>query len=759
MGTGAMTIRSEEPEDVEVQSRWNRGFIKIQKEIQRFKSRRLALFFGKPLVPGRAPVPRIRKPSTSEMKRRYIASPTSYLPDEFVLYRVIGNDLVPRHSSGQSYNNVAFILKHEPAFPNCEKRWIVNRIADADQEAAIIKLLEEHDQPYLRIRFDEAEYSRIGWDTDGLPSPSFQFSRPYSKLEPSVQQRVQTHLRRLKNLYVMNNNGARNAALRDGRNRAKWVLPFDGNCYFTAQGFQALRDQIVAKPWYPYFIVPMARITRNSCLLEPDFAPDANEEPQIVFRSDALEMFDERIPYGRRPKVELLWRLVVPGPWDRFSFDTWDRVRPIPSPEAGQFRQAGWVARLESGRSDLEVGGDGSRNRSRVRNHAITATLDHLDSRALYKVMDPSRLVFYDIEKLEALALSEPSLASYLQSCADEALRRGPQSVVEKTTLPPSGNHHDYWHPAPYWWPNPSTPDGLPFIRKDGQRVPGTALYEVDSARYDRTALQHMLDDTVVLALAGVALENDAYLRHAASLVRTWFINPQTRMNPHLTYAQVRRGHNGEAGFGDGIIEMRDIYLLLDAVRLLTRSDYLPQEDIAIFRTWLADYASWLDNSTAGRRECLAENNHGTFYDVQAGAIAASVRNRARQRMLGQFSSDGSQPHELQRTKPRHYVCFGLAGWTILARVLGAFGDDLWHLDSGKGGLLAGAFEWLARADTENLWPRPEIDAFLSERMEPLWVDCRVHFTSIRTPPPNPAAPAVYHPDYGIAPFWILAQR
>ena len=75
------------------------------------------------------------------------------------------------------------------------------------------------------------------------------------------------------------------------------------------------------------------------------------------------------------------------------------------------------------------------------------------------------------------------------------------------------------------------------------------------------------------------------------------------------------------------------------------------------------------------------------------------------------------------------------------------------------GSLLAGAFEWLARADTENLWPRPEIDAFLSERMEPLWVDCRVHFTSIRTPPPNPAPPAVYHPDYGIAPFWILAQR
>lgn len=763
-----MTLRSEVPEQVSAQSSLERTLIKVRKEIQRFKQRQLSFFFGKPLAPGRAAAPRIREPSTSRMKSLYAASSASRMADEFVLYRIIGNDLEPRHAKGQSYRNVAFILQHEPAFPNCEKRWIVNRIVDADEEAEIISLLERHQQPYLRIAFDEAEYGRIEWDSDGFSAPDFPFSRTYLKLEAATQQSVQMHLRRLKNLYVMNNNGARNAALQDGRNRAKWVLPFDGNCYFTQQGFRALREQIVAQPWYPYFIVPMARITENRSLLEPDFIPNATEEPQIVFRSDAGETFDERIPYGRRPKVELLWRLVVPGPWDRYRFDAWDSARPAPSPDAGQFRQAGWVARLDSGRAALEVGSKSFVERGVERSSAIVTTLDKLDGRILARRLDPSALVFYDPVKIEGLQNKNPDIATELRIRADTALVRGPYSVVDKSSLPPSGDLQDYWHPAPYWWPDPSSSDGLPYICRDGERRPGTALYDKESDQYDRTRLQNMVDDTTVLALAGVALHSDEYLRHAAGLVRTWFLDSATRMNPHLSFAQVRRGHGGDIGPGIGIIEFKDLYFFLDAVRLLARSNALATEELVLFRGWLADYAHWLISSEPGQRECSADNNHGTFFDVQIGAIAAylgdvemaaGVRNRARLRMLGQFASDGSPPHELKHTKPHHYVCFGLAGWTTLARILAAFGDDLWRFEVGGNALLARAFEWLARADDEGLWPRAEIDEFLPSRMAPLWADCRAHFADVRTPPTTSVVSAVYHPDFCIAPFWMLARK
>lgn len=762
-----MTLRSEVPEQVETLSPWGCKLAKLKKEFQRFKERRLGFIFGTPLGPGRASVPRIRIPRASEMKRRYDASAASRMADDFVLYRIIGNDLVPRHSKGQSYRNVAFILEHEPAFPNCEKRWIVNRIADADEEAEIIGLLERHKQPYLRIGFDESEYRRIEWDTNGLPMPGFPFSRAYSKLDASAQQRVQMHLRRLKNLYVMNNNGARNTALSDGRGRAKWVLPFDGNCYFTQQGFQALRDRIMAEPWYPYFIVPMARITQNSHLLQPDFVADATEEPQIVFRSDTKEIFDERIPYGRRPKVDLLWRLVVPGPWDRFSFDAWDSMRPAPSPDAGQFRQAGWVARLDSGRATLEVGRKSFVERGAERGFAIVATLDKLDGRVLAHCFDPSALVFYDPVKIEGLQNDNAEIASELRMRADAALARGPYSVVDKSSLPPSGDLHDYWHPAPYWWPDPRSPDGLPYIWRDGERRPGTALHDKESGQYDRTRLQNMVDDTTVLALAGAALHNDGYLRHAARLVRVWFVDPATRMNPHLSFAQVRRGHGGDIGPGMGIIELKDLYFFLDAVRLLAQADALASEHVVSFRQWLTDYAHWLIASEPGQRECAAENNHGTFFDVQIGAIAAflgdaemaaGVRNRARLRMPGQIASDGSQPHELNRTKPRHYACFGLAGWTTLARIVSAFGDDLWRFEVGGSALMARAFEWLARADSEHLWPGAEIDEFLRSRMMPLWTDYHAHFAEARAPRPAGIVQPIYHPDFGIAPFWMLAR-
>ena len=307
---------------------------------------------------------------------------------------------------------------------------------------------------------------------------------------------------------------------------------------------------------------------------------------------------------------------------------------------------------------------------------------------------------------------------------------------------------------------------GFLYVRRDGERIPGTMLYDTESDRYDRTRVQKMFDDTTVLALAGHAFHDDGYHRHAADLLRTWFVNPGTRMNPHLTYAQVRRGHDGDVGMGSGIIEFKDIYYLLDAARLLANSGAIDGQDIEAFRGWLEAYVQWLRTSEPGQRECAAENNHGVYFDVQLATIAAflgdadiaaEVRNRARLRLSSQICADGSQPHELERTKPRHYVCFSLSGWTTLARIVSSFGGNLWHLKPPEGGSLCAAFEWLARAEAELLWvDRPE--GLESDRMDPLWEDCRTYFPHIDAPARATVATSVYHPDFGIAPFWELAR-
>jgi hypothetical protein len=61
---------------------------------------------------------------------------------------------------------------------------------------------------------------------------------------------------------------------------------------------------------------------------------------------------------------------------------------------------------------------------------------------------------------------------SKLQRDAQKALVGAPISIVNKSVAPPSGDKHDYMSQAPYFWPNPKTPNGLPYIRRDGERNP-----------------------------------------------------------------------------------------------------------------------------------------------------------------------------------------------------------------------------------------------------------------------------------------------
>jgi len=428
----------------------------------------------------------------------------------FVLYRVIGNDLYPRHAAGQSLANVRFILENEAVLPGCEKSWVVNRIVDPEVERAVLSLLEERGQSYIHIPFDCNVYRKIPMDYDVFPANNFCYSREFESLEENNLVRAQAQLRRLKNNYVMHNNGARNIALAEGRGRARWVLPFDGNCFFTSEAWEQLVEDVARYPHLKYFAVPMARITDNAHLLEAGFSPPAKEEPQLMFRADARESFDPAHPYGRRPKVELFWRLGIPGIWGGWLNDSWDLPCPAKSPEAGCFGYAGWVARLNSGRKTLEETNLKSfKDRGLARAQSIILTLDKLEAEALGKGWDSSRLLAYSEHRIDSMSRSSGEgselvvkLAGALVGEADEALARGPYSVTHKSTLPPSGDVHDYWHPAPYWWPDPGAADGLPYIWKDGRRVEGTVMFAEGCDKFDRSRVQGLFDDSIKLALA-----------------------------------------------------------------------------------------------------------------------------------------------------------------------------------------------------------------------------------------------------------------
>jgi hypothetical protein len=705
------------------------------------------------------------------LKSAYRSSPISLEADTFVLYRIIGNDLPPRHRRGQALDNVAFILANEPALEHCDKRWIVNRIVDGDVEAEIIDLLERHGQRYIRIPFDLDEYVQVGWALEDFPEPAFFLSQTFRSLDARMRLRAELHARWRKNAYVMNNNGARNAALANGRTVAKWILPWDGNCFVSAKAWRRIRDGIVAHPYLRYFMVPMARVPDNSDLHSEQLSDRATEEPQILFRRDADEIFNERFVYGRFSKAELLVRLGVPGNWDRWPSAPWEAETAPASRDAGQFATVGWVARLGSGEPELEVGRFSFDLRGEARGEAILAMLEGLDQRAMARNLDSTRLAFYDEAMLDALVARKATaaLAEHLRDDADQALGRGPYSVVDKTTLPPSGDPHDYWHLAPYFWPNPDTADGLPYVIRDGQRLPGTELYAPGSERFDRTRLQRLFDDTTVLALAWRVHSEDRYAEHAAELLRKWFIDPDAKMNPHLRFAQVRLGHDGNEGNESGVIEFKDVYYFLDAVRLIVRSGALSGTELASFRAWLRSYLAWLETSRQGIGQSCQANNHGTMYDLQVAAIAAFLEKpapvlssfrRARERMQLQFDLNGAQPHELARTMTRHYCCFNLQGWVSLARIADFCGDNLWSYTTSDGRGICMALDWLMRTLDRGCWPYPDIATFDAERLKPLWRDLDHHHRDRKIVDcvERFFGRPIYHPTSGIAPYWMLAR-
>ncbi len=290
-----------------------------------------------------------------------------------------------------------------------------------------------------------------------------------------------------------------------------------------------------------------------------------------------------------------------------------------------------------------------------------------------------------------ALALTRQRLASgdaalqapfaALKRRADQALLTAPRSVTHKTSTPPSGSKHDYMSMGPYWWPNPATPNGLPYVQRDGQRNPLASGNALDSNR-----LQGMLADVRDLALAHHFTGEMRYARKSAAVIRTWFLDPATRMNPSLRYGQSIPGITD--GRGIGIIDTRDLWLVIDAVALIAPGPAalapspddgaLTSAELQALRRWFADYALWLDTSPLGRDEAAEKNNHGLFFDVQLAAywLFVGETEKARQlvfeaqtrRFAAQIDAQGRMPLELARTRPFHYQTFTLEAATRLAR-------------------------------------------------------------------------------------------
>ncbi|WP_160154749.1 alginate lyase family protein [Microbulbifer sp. ALW1] len=288
-------------------------------------------------------------------------------------------------------------------------------------------------------------------------------------------------------------------------------------------------------------------------------------------------------------------------------------------------------------------------------------------------------LFLFDAELLDTLERNPETLAA-LQEKAQQALAHPLYSVVEKESTPASGDRHDYYSLGPYWWPNPDTQDGLPYIRRDGKRNPAINQLAGDNGR-----LVALSRDVTALALAYRVTGDTRYADKARTQLHNWFIRPDTRMNPNFQHAQAIPGLND--GRGIGIIEARFFIPLIDAVELLGAQ--LSAEETQHIHQWFQQFNHWLLTSDNGFEEDNWHNNHGTWFDAQVVAFALftgdvdTAKRRLRitqmRRIGAQFDRHGNQHAEFERTRPWHYANFNLEAYNLLGRFGEQVGVDIWN--------------------------------------------------------------------------------
>ena len=323
------------------------------------------------------------------------------------------------------------------------------------------------------------------------------------------------------------------------------------------------------------------------------------------------------------------------------------------------------------------------------------------------------------------------------QHCSDEAIaalaelkRRADRvlrdndilSVVHKTQLPPSGDKHDYASYAPYWWPDPDSASGLPYVRRDGVMNPDAKDDTIsDSSRRIKLELTMR-----TACMAYYFTGEEKYAAYALRQARCWFLDEETRMNPHLTYAQARRG-SIESGNRCGLLEGRHIIQAADALGMIAEAEGWRADEREQLDEWLRRFLDWYIHSHQGEAESRAENNHGSFYDEQVarlalclgrGDLAQQVLQQATQkRIAAQVDADGRMPAELARTNSLSYSMLNLRALCALAVLGEHVGVDLWSYRSEGGGCIAAAFDFVSpyidpQANAAAMWPYEQQQPF-----------------------------------------------
>lgn len=263
---------------------------------------------------------------------------------------------------------------------------------------------------------------------------------------------------------------------------------------------------------------------------------------------------------------------------------------------------------------------------------------------------------------------------------AENILEMDLVSVTFKTVPSPAPSLNDYVSTAPYWWPDPAQADGLPFIWQDGVRNPM-------ADEFDRPRLAALRSRLEILSLAYYLSLDDRFAEKAMEYIVTWFIDPETRMNPNLRYAQGIMGHVD--GRPIGIIDGNDFIYILDSISLIQSYDGWTELYHDRLYNWFEELYTWVATGYFGVLQSQANNNLGSWYDTQIAAYAHFLQDHTaldtlitkypEKRLNPHINEHGIQIREINRSLSLHYSVFNLEAITISAKISESHSYNIWR--------------------------------------------------------------------------------
>lgn len=291
---------------------------------------------------------------------------------------------------------------------------------------------------------------------------------------------------------------------------------------------------------------------------------------------------------------------------------------------------------------------------------------------------------------------------------ANRYLAAPPVTITASHSDRSPGGPHDFFSEGDYWWPDPKNPGG-PYIRRDGESNPQNFVAH-------REAMIRLSIVVPALAIAWKLTGERRYAAKAREHAVAWFIDPATKMNPNLQYAQAI--HGVSTGRGTGIIDTIHLVEVTRALGALRDSGVWASGEYAAIEDWFRAYVQWMTTSKNGIEERDAKNNHGSCWVMQVAQFAAFTGNRDNMRYCAarfreklipdQVASDGSLPLELSRTKPYSYSLFNMDVLATICQILSTPSDSLWSFATPDRRGMKKVIAWMAPfiAD-KSKWPKP----------------------------------------------------